>query len=283
MTKRTRVFNIVISVLLCITVLWTAFISYAFIYVTKENEALKRSQRFGLYVAGIDVNMGNAYDILGDGTVSYNEVSNKLTLNNATIHCEGAAIYSQIDLTIELIGENKFICGGEELTYALYASDCSLRKDIAITGDGSLEIVIDDDTSRSNIGMIAEDVWLRADVSITVADATESSEGIVCNYLYLDEEKSLSVRTGSAKNAYGITARENIHVDEDSVVNVTGVAAENGYGIECGGNLTAKENASIYSVSGAGKAGIVCYGAVLDYGAVIDSEIEAVDGILNIK
>ena len=43
MTKGIKAFSIIICILLGITMLWTAFISYAFIYVTKENEALKRS------------------------------------------------------------------------------------------------------------------------------------------------------------------------------------------------------------------------------------------------
>ena len=224
--------------------------------------------------------MGNAYDILGDGTATYNEVSNVLTLNNATIACEGSAIYSQIDLTIELIGENKFICGGDELTYAIYASDRSLRKDIAITGDGSLEIVVDDDTCRANAGIIAADVWLRADVSVDLADATESSQVIVCNNLYVDEEQTLSAQSGSAENTSGISARGGIHFDKNAVVNVVGATAtDDSYGIECSGKLTAKENATIFAESGSDRAGIVCYSVFLDYGANIHSEIDSVDGI----
>ena len=282
MTKGTRAFRTIMGILLGITILWTAFMSYAFIYVTKENEALKRNERFGLYVAGIDVTMGNAYDILGDGTVVYNEVSNVLTLNNATIECIGSAIYSQIDLTIELIGENKLICSGKELTYAIYASDRSLRKDIAITGDGSLEIAINDKTCRTNAGIIAEDIWLRADVSITLADATEDSLGINCNYMYLDEAKNLNIQVGAAENNSGISTRGGIFFDKDSVVNVLcSAATKESYGIECTGKLTAKENAAIHAKSGNGAADIVCYSVVLDYGAVLDAEIEAVNGILN--
>ena len=47
------------------------------------------------------------------------------------------------------------------------------------------------------------------------------------------------------------------------------------------GKLTAKENAAIHAKSGNGAADIVCYSVVLDYGAVLDAEIEAVNGILN--
>lgn len=127
-TRGTRTFRIIVCVLMGLTMLWTAFISYAFIYVTKENEALKRNKTYGIQVAGKNVTAGNAHDVLGDGTVSYNDFTSVLTLNNATIEFEGSAIYSQIDLTIELIGENKFICQGKDLTYALYASNISLKR-----------------------------------------------------------------------------------------------------------------------------------------------------------
>ena len=284
MTKGTRTFRLIISILLGITMLWTAFMSYAFIYVTKENEALKRNQRFGLYVAGIDVTMGNAYDILGDGTVSYNEVSNVLTLNNATIECDGSAIYSQIDLTVELIGENKFIRKGKELTYALYASDRSLQKDLAIQGDGSLEIMVDDPNCRSISGIIADDLWIRADVSITLANAAESTHGISCEYLNLGDEQTLSVRVGSAETSSGIYARSNISVGENATLNVIGTAStEESWGIECAGIFTARENATINAKSGGDRAGIVCYSTLLDYGATINSEVDIVDGVQDLQ
>lgn len=284
MSKGTRAFRIIICCLLGITMLWTGLMSYAFIYVTKENEVLKGNERYGIYVAGIDVTRANAYDILGDGTVSYNHKSHTLTLENADITCKGSVIYSEIDLTVELIGENKFTCGGKELTYGLYASDRSLRKDLAITGDGSLEITVADNGCRGNAGIIAETLWLRADVSVILADAEESSVGISCTYLNLDDEKNLAVKAGAAESSTGIYAREGMCLDKDSAVIVLGAAAEKGsYGIECGGNITAKENAAIQSDSGSERAGIVCYGAFLDGGAHIQAEIEAIGGIYNMK
>ena len=53
MTKGTRAFRLIISILLGITMLWTAFMSYAFIYVTKENGAYFACLR--KHVSDIDV------------------------------------------------------------------------------------------------------------------------------------------------------------------------------------------------------------------------------------
>ena len=284
MTKGTRAFRIIISVLLGLTMLWTAYISYAFIYVTKENNELRRQERYGIYVAGTHVTRGNCHDILGDGAVSYNPDSNRLTLRNATIACEGSAIYSDIDLTIVLEGENKLISSGKELTYGLYASDYSLRKDLCILGDGTLEIIVEDDGCLANAGIVAGDVWIDADVSISLANAEDSSTGISCKYLSLDEERNLSVKVGSAENSTGIFVRGNLYLDEGSVVDVTGAAAtKESMGIECNGNLTAKENASVTSVSGGEYAGIICYNSILDYGADFQCEIDATDGIRDMK
>ena len=284
MEKGTHKFRIIICILLGLTMLWTAFISYAFIYVTKEESANKRNEKYGIQVAGKSITVGNAHDVLGDGTVSYNDYLNVLTLNNATIECEGSAIYSQIDLTIELIGENKFICKGKELTYGLYASNISLQKDLAIRGDGSLEIIVDDESSRMSAGIIADDLWIASDVSITIGDATESTHGISCGYLNLSEGNSLSVKVGSGETSCGICSRGNMYLNEDTTLTVAAAtSSEESYGIECAGIFTASENATIDSKSGGEYAGIVCYGTFFDYGATINSEIDFIDGIQNMK
>ena len=97
MTKGTRACRIIISILLGLTMLWTVFISYAFFYHIDLKLQQQQEERYGIYIAGVDVTRANAHDIPGDGTVSYNEVRNRLTFCNASIECEGSAIYSEID------------------------------------------------------------------------------------------------------------------------------------------------------------------------------------------
>ena len=65
MTKRTKIFKIVICVLLALTMIWSAF-SFL-MYIFKD---------YGIYVTGALVTNRNANDILGDGTVYY-DVYNK--------------------------------------------------------------------------------------------------------------------------------------------------------------------------------------------------------------
>jgi len=63
---------------------------------------------YGIKVAGVDVTSGNNTDVLGNGKVSYNNSTQTLTLNNATISATGSdeAILTVADLTINLIGTN---------------------------------------------------------------------------------------------------------------------------------------------------------------------------------
>lgn len=85
--------------------------------------------------------------------------------------CEGSAVYSEIDLTVELLGENKFVCNGKELTCGLYASDRSLQKDHAIHSVGALEIIMDDHSSRRTSGINEDDLIIRSAASSKVSDA----------------------------------------------------------------------------------------------------------------
>ena len=86
MTKGTKIFRIIISILLAITMLISAFFAFFFcLYFAKDP--------YGIYVAGVAVNRDNDDDILGDGTVYYDESNNVLTFNNATIECEGTVVY----------------------------------------------------------------------------------------------------------------------------------------------------------------------------------------------
>lgn len=109
-----------------------------------------------LWVGGVPVTSTNATNITGDGisgTVSYDEATKTLTLNNATITgvALGSTIYSKHDLTVNLIGNNRLgdvvamddVGDGERYTmpFGIYASDGrETYFDITITGSGNLEI-----------------------------------------------------------------------------------------------------------------------------------------------
>ena len=106
MTKGTKTFRIIISVLLALTLLFSAFFATFFcLYISKD----VMEEEYGIYVTGIPVTRGNKDDILGNGTVFYDHINNILVFDNATIEFEYTTVYSSIDLTIELIGDNKFV------------------------------------------------------------------------------------------------------------------------------------------------------------------------------
>lgn len=72
---------------------------------------MKTIESLGLSVGGVTVTKGNASDILGDGTVSYDVSTNTLTLNNLTATYSGNYIESSLaTLNIDLLGENKIDC-----------------------------------------------------------------------------------------------------------------------------------------------------------------------------
>lgn len=71
-------------------------------------EAEIGSNGYGIWVNCQEVNPSNASDVLGDGTVSYDDATNTLTLNNA--HLSGSekenSLESYRELNIKLIGKN---------------------------------------------------------------------------------------------------------------------------------------------------------------------------------
>lgn len=64
---------------------------------------------YGVQVGEMQVYAGNAADVLGDGTISFNKETNTLTLNGANA---GALCTSLDVLTVELVGDNTLSEGG---------------------------------------------------------------------------------------------------------------------------------------------------------------------------
>ena len=64
-----------------------------------------QAEDYNLWVAGTQVTSDNASNVLGDGKVSWNNSSNTLTLNGATIN---GSIVSNVNsaITIHLVGTN---------------------------------------------------------------------------------------------------------------------------------------------------------------------------------
>lgn len=330
MTKGTKLFKISISILLALTMLCSAFFALVFcLYFAKDP--------YGIYVAGIAVNRDNNEDILGDGTVYYDESSNVLTFNNATIKSEGTVVYSKIDLQIQLLGENKIICTDEVYGIGIYAGDYNLNKDLAIMGDGSLTIEIPNESEEA-VGIAADNLTVASDLTITTSNCEKMVNGIVCaSSLMVVNKATIIVNNGSATrfssavrvrgNAFfeeGTTLRSSTNpgtteickgftvngdlfmgknttlevaiddgnTDQGECIRVSGLmevgidstviaSSKNAPAIECFGTIEANKGATISANSDNNDADIFCSGAVLNYGAEINAEIDAILGIVN--
>ena len=116
--------------------------AYAHIDGGLDNPGYLSKYDIGLKVGGVNVNVTNMDDVLGDGTVIYNPATITLTLNNANIVVEsGHAIettadYSGTQLIIELLGQN-YINSGDE--------DIVLTTNTFIKGPG--ELTLEDNSS----------------------------------------------------------------------------------------------------------------------------------------
>ena len=85
---------------------------------------------FDLWIGDTRVNVGNANDVFGDGTVSFNPTTSELTLNNATVVSYTMdGIHSELlGLTIHLIGVNNVTAAGE------YSDGIEALRDVVIEG-----------------------------------------------------------------------------------------------------------------------------------------------------
>ena len=329
MTKGTKNFRIIISVLLALTMLCCAFFAVLFcLYFSKDP--------YGIYVAGVSVNRSNQDDILGDGTVRYDATNKLLTLDNATIASEDTVVYSMIDLHIELIGENKLVCTNEEYCVGVYAGNYNLNKDLALVGDGSLTIEFPNARGDA-AGLSAADLTIGADLTVITPDCENAVNGIICDSsLILVNKAVVTVNGGAAKNSSAVRVRGNalfeegtalkisanpgtsgmckglsvsgdlvlgkdtsldVSIDDGATelgecVRVSGLmeigngatvtaSAKNTPAIACFGSIEAKEGAAISAVSDQNDADIFCSGAVVNCGAHIDGEMDALGGIHN--
>lgn len=218
MTKGTKIFKIVVCVLLALTIIWSAFWG---IMLMLGGKGLLLASVYDIYVAGKLVNATNADDILGDGTVYYDAVNNTLTFNNATIESENWPVYSKKDLNIELIGENKLVCKNKEYSAGVYAGDYQLSKDLSFIGDGSLTIEIPDKCGEA-VGIFASGLTVTTDINIKTSDCENKVHGIVCDSsLVVANKATITVNNGAGKNSIAFRVRGNALFEEGTALNIS--------------------------------------------------------------
>lgn len=218
MTKGTKTFRIVVCVLLTLTMICSISCAVLFgLHISKD----VMEEEYGIYVAGVPVTRDNEDDVLGDGTVSYDSYNNILTFDNATIECDYMTVYSEVDLNIELIGENKLISTYEEYSAGIFAGNGNLTKDLVIGGEGSLTIEMPNPSAEA-IGIFASDLTVLSDVTVITPDCENAVNGIVCSStLVIANKATVTVNGGAGKFSSAVRVRGNAFLEEGTVLNVS--------------------------------------------------------------
>jgi hypothetical protein len=332
MTKGTKIFRIIICILLGLTMLFSAFFAVVFVAFV-EMEVVEKG--YDIFVAGVEVNRDNEDDVLGDGTVYYDSAQNLLTFDHAEIEYDYSVIYSGVDLIVELIGENKFVLSGDVVP-AIHVSRYMLSKDLKIIGEGSLSIEFKG-TSTDALAIYARDLRIESDITITMPDCSNIANAIYSDASFvLSAGATVTVNNGAGAYCTAVKVRNNLDIEANSTLNVSARSgnAELCRGVHVGGSLVVWENATLnvsvddreaktsecINVSGllrvkdhatvaasAKKAcavacygavelkdaaslsassegegvDLLCYGAIVNYGATVNGEVEALAGIHN--
>ena len=244
MTTGTKVFRIIISVLLALCILSAAFFFFAVYYF---DQIVIQQEDYGIFVAGISVTRENEDDILGDGTVFYDPDSRTLVFANAKIETEYSVLVSKIDLGICLLGENKFIASGDRYPVFISAADFYNAKDIYIYGDGSLTIEYLNPRTDSAV-LQCDNLTLLSDITITTPDCTNLSNGIVCDSsLKMLNGATVTVNGSPAKSLMAFRVRGNAFLDVGTTINVTVEkgSTDAAKGVIVSGDLIIGEGASV--------------------------------------
>ena len=170
------------------------------------------SAGYDVWVGGVRVTEENKADVLGDGTVAFTPATEseqaKLTLNGAEIigapvpawpH-DSDGIYSDIDLTLELHGENTVTAdnageGGDCI--GIFTHGYSL----VVTGDGILNVTAGEGGLSCGVNTFV--MTMRSGtLRVTAGKATEDSDGVY-SLSFTMEGGTLITEAGEAPNSRG--------------------------------------------------------------------------------
>lgn len=330
MTKGTKIFRITISTLLALSIVFLVMLTTEYIDIYKK---VSEDEGYKIFVAGVEVTNDNEDDVLGDGCVWYDSVNNILGFENAVIEYDYSVIYSQCDLMVNLVGENKFILEGGYIP-AVYAANYYLPKDLVFMGDGSLTIEYKGECTDV-MGIYARNLAIESDITVIMPESSTNISNGVCaeGSLTIRNGGSVTVDNGPAKYSTAVKTFGNLNLEMGASLNVTTRpgTTETCKGITVGGSLVmwddtalsvaiddesaaaseclhvlglitvgkgATLNASakkVCSIEGFGAmelnegaivtaetavegTDILCYGAIVDFGATVNGVVEALGG-----
>ena len=195
-----------------------------------------------IFVGGVTVTATNASDVFGNGTASYDEATNTLTLNNATIEVSKYNASTTafgirnnqtntIKFNIILIGENKIVdlVTNEGVTEKYGICAFASTPGYKISGSGTLSV----EMNAADSGVTYYGIHIRKALSVDGAvvsvniPGTSKTKGIDLMYsdtaLRVINGGKLTVVTGNNAGTYSVSSNSNVvnlNVDENSVLDV---------------------------------------------------------------
>lgn len=213
---------------------------------------------FDLWVGGVHVTSVNMNDVLGDGTVSYNESDNTLTLDNANItgsyqftsyaQSASAVIYATMPMKILVKGESRIVSGveGNKYDYGIY---CCIEDNDSNNGTAPIyDFKIYGEDENSSLYVESKD----AETSSSAINTSEIN-------LVIENLKLIAV-AGSARDVSSLLGTNaSVSILNSELELSTGNAGQFNYGIGCAfdidvyssdieivtGNVEADDNAAL--------------------------------------
>lgn len=171
---------------------------------------------YGVKVGDLYVYEGNTTDVLGDGTVSYDQDTHTLTLTNAKVggSNEGSISTWLPALTIEVVGNNMLISGSQSTLQSLYGENVTMT--VQSTGETKGCLVLKMEYSSEN-------VFLGEHVTLETTDPL----AVVSGNLNELEQNNLNVVTIGEPVDYELLV-EDIRVVAANASNITNDTNRNG-------------------------------------------------------
>ena len=232
-----------------------------------ENKIVCTNEEYNIGIYAGDNYLGKDLAFIGDGS---------LTIELTNTSGEAAGIFASV-LTVTN-------------DIAVKTPDCE-NKAHGIVCDSSL-LVVDKGTVTVNNGAAKNSVGVRVrgnalfeegtalKVSVNPG-TTEICKGLgVSGDIFLGKDTSLEVLVDDEATDRGECIRVS-GLMEIGIGSTVTASAKNAHAIECFGSIEANSGAAISAVSDKKDADIFCSGAVINYGAKIDADIDAIGGIRN--
>ncbi len=224
------------GILLCAVLILTAIPMYAFALPSTGRE------EDYIYVNAVKVTHENASDVLSDGTVSYDEETNTLTLNNANLTVSkslGSGESSHIivtdgSLNINLVGKSTITTDRTTRTTGIYTDG-----DLSVSGSGELEILMCSGgfPTHESYGITTEHLTVsKAKLTVKPADSSNIRENLI-------------------ETSFGIGAYRGMEVKDGAVIESVGAKVKPGFNHESTGIYVSQgdfviENATVTATGG---------------------------------